>query len=83
MRVSNFDEYLGDFNSIQCDKTMDNFNNVKKHYRNKSDYLHFSDGIVQGKRYESDVTFHSDASNLKELFQNSFKDKKLGVLKKF
>eukprot|EP00957_Ditylum_brightwellii_P212094 15366957-Ditylum_brightwellii.AAC.1 len=52
MRVLNLDEYLGDFNSIQCDETMDNFDKVKKHYRPEG------------------------------LFQRSFKDKKLAVLKK-
>eukprot|EP00957_Ditylum_brightwellii_P005075 385801-Ditylum_brightwellii.AAC.2 len=62
---------------------MDNFNKVKKHYRTESEYFPSCDEIVQGERYASDITVHSDASKVKKLFQSSFKDKKLGLLKKF
>eukprot|EP00957_Ditylum_brightwellii_P142363 10845873-Ditylum_brightwellii.AAC.1 len=65
MRVSTLDEYLGDFNSIQCDETTNNFNTVKKHYRTESEYFPYSDRIVQRQRDESDVTVHSNASKLK------------------
>eukprot|EP00957_Ditylum_brightwellii_P064933 4926233-Ditylum_brightwellii.AAC.1 len=82
MRVSNLDDYLGYFSSIQCDQTLDNFSTVKKHYRPESEYFPFHDGTVRGKRYKSDVIDHFDASKLKEQFQRSFKDKKLAVLKK-
>eukprot|EP00957_Ditylum_brightwellii_P110875 8456897-Ditylum_brightwellii.AAC.1 len=62
---------------------MDNFSPFKKHYRPNSKYFPFDDRTVQGKRYESDVIDHTDASKLKALCLRSFKDKKFAALKKF
>ena len=83
MRVSYFDWYLGDFNSIQFDETTDNFSPVKNHYRTNSEYFPFSDKTVRGKRYELDVSSNCAASKLKALFLRSFKDKNLVALKIF